>query len=299
MHAVLSGLLFAFFALHNNLVDAADVIAFTIPSTILPNASQVMDPRYAGFGIEFSNVFSFTGTAESPNTFSSNLLQNLKTVAGVAPCIRIGGNTQDNALYQSNFSAAEIGRNQYPTLMPNVVGYVPFDNDVYGPELFKALGTFPAGTQFIYGLNLAYDNSDYLDVITTTAKAVISALDGNVYSFEIGNEPDLYSSTAPYRIGQNWSGVSYVEEWVTRSAAIQSQVCPYIHCETNHRFFPQLENRTISSRREPPPRPSALPSKLTCWLQTTLIETMPFSIIISTITFTISKCPITPSLDNT
>src|SRR5271154_234728 len=154
-------------------VDAADVIAFTIPSTFLNNASQILDPRFAGFGIEFSNIFSFTGSPSSPNTFSTNLLQNLKTVAGVAPLFRIGGNTQDNAIYNSTYSGANIGRNSDPTLMPNVVGYVPFDNDVYGPELFKALGTFPAGTQFIFGLNLAYDNTDYIEVITNTAKAVI------------------------------------------------------------------------------------------------------------------------------
>src|SRR5271170_6462276 len=70
-------------------VDAQDVIAFTIPSTLLVNASQILDPRFAGFGIEFSNIFSFTGTTASPNTLSTNLLQNLKTVAGVAPLFRI------------------------------------------------------------------------------------------------------------------------------------------------------------------------------------------------------------------
>jgi hypothetical protein len=229
MDRAFSALVLASFALHVIVVDAADVIAFTIPSTLLANASQICDPRFAGFGIEFSNVFSFTGTAESPNTFSSNLLQNLKTVAGVAPCIRVGGNTQDNALYQSNYTGSQIGRNQYPTLMPTIAGYVPFDNDIYGDELFRALGTFPAGTQFIYGLNLAYDNPDYLEVITNTAKAVISALDDNIYSFEIGNEPDLYDSTAPYRIGQNWSGAVYTQEWVARSAAIQSQVYPFVN----------------------------------------------------------------------
>jgi hypothetical protein len=205
-------------------VNAADVIAFTIPSTTLANASQILDPRFAGFGIEFSNIFSFTGTAENPNTFSSNLIANLKSLAGVGPCIRIGGNTQDNAQYEANFTEATIGRNPNPTLQPTIVGYVPFDNDIYGPELFKALGTFPAGTQFIYGLNLAYDNPDYLQRITTTASAVLSALNQNLYSFEIGNEPDLYDSTAPYRAGQTWDGSVYSSEWVTRASAIQSQV---------------------------------------------------------------------------
>ena len=204
-------------------VDAADVIAFTIPSSILLNASQVMDPRFAGFGIEFSNIYSFTGTAASPNTFSYNLIANLAKVAGVPPCFRIGGNTQDNAIYQESFTGSIIGRNPNPTTR-DVTGYVPFDNDIYGPQLFKALGTFPAGTQFIFGLNLAYQNSDYIAKITTAASAALSALNSNLYSFEIGNEPDLYSSTAPYRISQNWGGSSYASEWVDRASAIQSQV---------------------------------------------------------------------------
>lgn len=209
-------------------VDAADVIAFTIPSTILANASKILDPRFAGFGIEFSNIYSFTGTAEKPNTFSSNLIANIKAVAGVGPCIRVGGNTQDNAIYDSSFTGAVIARNSNPTLKPGVTDYVPFDNDVYGPALFKALGTFPAGTQFIFGLNMAYDKSDYLERITSTASAALNALNGNLYSFEIGNEPDLYASTAPYRIGVNWNGSSYVTEWTTRASTIQSQVFHFL-----------------------------------------------------------------------
>ena len=205
-------------------VDAQDVIAFTIPSSILPNASQVMDPRFAGFGIEFSNTFSFTGTAASPNTFSYNLIANLAKVAGVPPCFRIGGNTQDNAIYQASYTNSFFGRNPNATTR-DVTGYVPFDNDIYGPGLFDALLKFPAGTQFIFGLNLAYQNPDYIAQITSAARAALSALGSNLYSFEIGNEPDLYASTAPYRIGQNWGGPSYSSEWVDRASAIQSQVC--------------------------------------------------------------------------
>src|SRR5579859_3527856 len=216
---ILAYLLTSFVAI----IDAADVIAFTIPSSLLPNASQVMDPRFAGFGIEFSNTFSFTGTAASPNTFSYNLIANLANVAGVPPCFRIGGNTQDNAIYQESFTNSYIGRNPNPTTR-DVANYVPFDNDIYGPELFKALGTFPAGTQFIFGLNLAYQNSDYITKITAAASAALSSLNSNLYSFEIGNEPDLYASTAPYRISQNWGGSSYTSEWVDRASAIQSQV---------------------------------------------------------------------------
>src|ERR1700676_287356 len=146
----LVSLLLAALLLPGSGVDAADVIAFTIPSTTLANQSQILDPRFAGFGIEFSNIFSFTGTAASPNTLSSNLLQNLVIVTGVSPCIRVGGNTQDYALYQSSYTGSRIGRNPTPTTNSTIPGNVPFDNDIYGPELFKALGTFPAGTEYIF-----------------------------------------------------------------------------------------------------------------------------------------------------
>jgi len=221
--------LLSLFLVSVRVVSAADVIAFTIPSTLLSNASQILDPRFAGFGIEFSNIFSFTGTAASPNTFSSNLMANLKNVAGVAPCIRVGGNTQDYALYQSSYTGAQIGRNPHPTTNSTIKGNVPFDNDIYGDELFKALGTFPAGTSYIFGLNLAYDNSDYIAQITGAAKAALSALNDNLYSFEIGNEPDLYSSTAAFRIGQKWDGTTYSSQWLDRANAINTQVLHVLH----------------------------------------------------------------------
>jgi hypothetical protein len=297
----------ALFAVLGRAIHAADVIAFTIPSTTLSNASQIMDPRFAGFGIEFSNIFSYTGTAASPNTFSSNLINNLKSVAGVAPCFRIGGNTQDNAIYQSSFTGAIIGRNTNPTTK-DVTGYVPFDNDIYGPELFKALGTFPAGTQFIFGLNLAYNNPDYIDKITGAAKAALEALNGNLYSFEIGNEPDLYASTAPYRIGEGWDGSSYVSEWTTRASAIQSQVpvppiriasaFPVVVIGVDGRSFHRLGDRTIPLKQVQQHRPLAQHSRSKCFHLTILTGPMLSSITINTITFITSKFLDSQSLVN-
>ena len=208
--------------------NAADVIEFTIPSTILPNVSAVIDPRFAGFGIEFSNIFSFTGQASSPNSFSYNLLNNLKSLTGVGPTIRVGGNTQDTAEYQSNYTASNMGYNPYPTLQ-NVNGYIPFDQLIYGDELFDALNTFPTTTQYIFGLNMAYDNPDYLTRIVDTASAAVTELGDRLYSFEIGNEPDLYDSTSPYRSGMTWDGAVYTQQWLQRAEAIQQQVLLQIH----------------------------------------------------------------------
>src|SRR5271156_1762023 len=205
--------------------NAADVIEFTIPSTMLGNASEILDPRFAGFGIEFSNLFSFTGTAASPNTFSYNLLNNLKSLTGVGPTIRVGGNTQDTAEYQSNYTASNMGYNPYPTTQ-DVNGYIPFDQLIYGDELFDALNKFPTTTQYIFGLNMAYDNTDFLTRIVDTASAAVTQLGESLYSFEIGNEQDLYDSTSPYRSGMTWNGQVYTQQWLQRAEAIQQQVFP-------------------------------------------------------------------------
>jgi hypothetical protein len=285
------------------LVDAADSIAWTIPSTVLSNASQVLDPRFAGFGIEFSNLFSYTGTAASPNTFSQNLIANLKAVAGVAPLFRIGGNTQDYMIYDSSFTGSYFGQNSDATEEPQLTDWVPFNEYNYGDELFKALGTFPTTSQFIFGLNLAYDLSDYITRITSTASAVIDALGDNVYSFEIGNEPDLYDSTAPYRVapqynGTAWSGSVYSQEWVTRASAIQSQVYPS-NSSTHKRFSDPPADRIIHLKRVRRRRRSGQRLKFPRWRKTASTRPMRYSIIISTITFTTLTSPDTHSREHT
>src|ERR1700737_801265 len=198
-HASLSVVLVLLWISINCAAEKA-VIGFTIPPTIPANASQILDPRFAGFGIEFSNIFSYTGTAASPNTFSSNVLQNLKQLTGVSPCIRLGGDTSDYALYRENFTSGQIGINPNPTLnSTNVTRMLPFDYNIYGPALFSALGTFPTGTQIIFGLNMACDKTDYIIQITSAAAAASTALNNNLYSFEIGNEPDLFATADGYR----------------------------------------------------------------------------------------------------
>lgn len=275
---------------------AADVIEFTIPSAILDNVSQIINPHFAGFGIEFSNVYSFTGTPENPNTFSLNLLSNIQAVTGVGPCIRVGGNTQDYAVYNNSFTDAVIGKNPNPTLEPGLPDYYPFDGLIYGPELFKALNKFPAGTQFIFGLNLAYNHPDYLEKITTTASAALSALNDKLYSFEIGNEPDLYDSTAPYRVTELWDGSTYATEWVTRASAIQSQVSPLFFL-SNHRYWLGLGVQTIHSRQERLHPLSEILSRSNCSRQTiSTVRTLYFTTT-NTTTSTISASLATQSRD--
>ena len=196
------------------LLWAVGALAFNI-DVLLPTTAPVT--QFAGFGIEFSNIFSFTGTPSSPNTFSQNLLQNLANLAGPIP-VRVGGNTQDYSLYRPG-QASGFSRN------PNANGTgagpgLLSDSNVYGDGLFDAVNLL-TNTEITFGLNLAYEGADYLDQITSAASAAVTQLD-NLISFEIGNEPDLYASTSQFRT--TFAGTDYVTAFGSRAQAIQSQV---------------------------------------------------------------------------
>jgi hypothetical protein len=180
--------------------------------------SDQLDPAFAGFGIEPSNLLSFTG-GDAPNTFSIQLLQNLADYSGAPPHIRVGGNTQDYMLYDESHTEISWKRNQNSTAQ----GAIAADSMIIGPGFFKALDRFPKGTWITYGLNLAYQNTDYIDRMVKQAKAAVDGLKNTqLYSFEIGNEPDLYLQNQ-MRAGA-WDGNAYSKAFLERADAVYKQV---------------------------------------------------------------------------
>lgn len=53
-----------------------------------------LPPGFVAFSIEFAFFPDFAGNKSNPNTFSNNLLNNLRDLQGTKPYIRVGGNTQ-------------------------------------------------------------------------------------------------------------------------------------------------------------------------------------------------------------
>lgn len=103
-------------------------------------------------------------------------------------------------------------------------GSIKWDAQVIGPTFFEAADRFPTGTPITWGLNLAYNDDDYIDRIVTMAQQVIDRCTNvDIVSFEIGNEPDLYYSSSEFR-DSSWSGAIYTEEWLSRASAIYQQV---------------------------------------------------------------------------
>ncbi|TID21304.1 glycoside hydrolase family 79 protein [Venturia nashicola] len=180
--------------------------------------SNALNQAFAGFGIEPSNLYSFTGGSIT-NELSVNLLQNLANYAGAPPHLRIGGNTADQMIYNPSFTGYEMMLKQNPTGQ----GAEHTDKFIFGPMYWTALNRFPKGTPITFGLSLAYQGSDYIQNIVMEAKACLNGLKNvNLYSFEIGNEPDLYLANQ-FRSAP-WDGKVYTQQYLERASAVYQQV---------------------------------------------------------------------------
>ncbi|KAI0098587.1 hypothetical protein F4776DRAFT_650327 [Hypoxylon sp. NC0597] len=92
-----------------------------------------------------------------------------------------------------------------------------------GPRFFEAANRLPKGTTVTWGLNMAYEQNDYIERITTMAQKALSRCPNlKITAFEIGNEPDLYTKNG-FRAG-DWGGKVYTRQWLDRASAIHQQV---------------------------------------------------------------------------
>lgn len=236
------------------LLAAASSSASAQSISITPPSSQsgasplsgVISPAYAGMGIEPTSLYAFTGTTQR-NNFTYNLLTNLQNYTGVPPHIRVGGNAGDTMLYNSSTKGYTIHQNPNPTGS----GYVnPSDLLYYGPAYYRAMDNFPAGTPITYGLNLAYQGSNWVDSIVAQANASLNGVGRvNIVGFEIGNEPDLYTQNG-FRTQSGWSASNFGTEWKTAALAIYSNVLKPKGIGTNF-FEPPATATTATNRGKP------------------------------------------------
>lgn len=137
----------------------------------------------------------------------------------------MGGNTQDYALYNASLPYAlngtydRIRSPDYPTTI-----YI-------GPSYFESYDTW-RDVKFSHGLNLGLggNNSEGWQTLLATVPLACKALQGKLYVWQYGNEPDLYStSTHGIVRGPSWNEKTYVEQWENGTRAIKSLIqdhCP-------------------------------------------------------------------------
>ncbi|KAK3355663.1 hypothetical protein B0H65DRAFT_54548 [Neurospora tetraspora] len=181
---------------------------------------------YVSYSIEFSSFPDFAGNNSRPNTFSENLLDNLGNIIGTKPYIRIGGNTQDYALYNASLPYALNG-----TIDPKRSPDYPTTIFI-GPSFFESYNTFK-NSKFIHGFNLGLGGnrtSGWQTLLDTVPLACKALSGGKLFAWTYGNEPDLFSTSSqgPVR-PPSWNEAEYVDQWLNGTRKIHELLeknCP-------------------------------------------------------------------------
>lgn len=206
--------------------------------------SNTVNPSYAGFGIEPSDLFIYTGTS-SPNQLTYNLISNLANYTGAPPHIRVGGNAGDTMLYDDSVTGYSVQTN------PSSTG--AGDKLLFGPNYFRVMNYFPDNTPITYGLNLGYTGSDALQHVIEQADAAFnyvgtSSQGAKIVSLEIGNEPDLYIDLG-YR-SPSWSPTDFGNEWASRAEAVYNSTLKPKGIQSN--FFEVAATATTATKNGQP-----------------------------------------------
>jgi len=94
-----------------------------------------------------------------------------------------------------------------------------------GPSFFESYQTWP-DVQFIHGFNLAKnDSAAFVSIRDSISYACDALSKNNLLGWEMGNEPDLYKTSAQGIVRPaSWSEADYVKEWTARVAVVKDEL---------------------------------------------------------------------------
>jgi len=215
-------------------VHSTSAIRVEVPTDCADDGGIPMEAPLS-YSIEFSSFVDYAGNSSAPNDFSNNLLNNLGNLTGSKPFIRVGGNTQDYALFDASLPVAQVG-----IVIPSVSPDYP-RNLTIGPLFYDSFNTWP-DTKYIYGFNLADNTTLGRQFLLNTAQYACKTLaNGKLAYWELGNEPDLYSTSAQGpRRPLSWHEADYVREWLNGTRTIHStiaQYCPSLASNNSFKFY--------------------------------------------------------------
>lgn len=205
-----------------------------------PSSAGLPFSGFMSYSIEFAFFPDYAGNFSKPNTYSDNLLTNIASYAGSKPTIRVGGNTQDFAIFDASLPTATVEiynaaiTTDYPT------------NITFGPAFFESYQTWPS-VRFSHGFNLGSNTTAARQALLDSVPYACTALsNGKLLHWELGNEPDLYAESGARP--PNWSNQDYVDEWLKWSQAMGPEfvaACPELPITYWAPSFALTSNRTI------------------------------------------------------
>ncbi|KAI4665273.1 uncharacterized protein J4E78_002733 [Alternaria triticimaculans] len=204
--------------------EAAHISSRTKPIAIpksAPNDAGVPLDSFVSYSFEFSSWPDFAGNLSHPNAFSYNLMSNLGKLQGSMPIARVGGNTQDIAIFDESLETSIVG-----IIRPNISADYPTIITI-GPSYFESYKTMPKGTRFVHGFNMGANSSAARTATWASVSHACKAIGSDLLFWEYGNEPDLFTASG-YR-NDSWAEVDYVSEWLNGTTAIEEATkaaCP-------------------------------------------------------------------------
>ncbi|KAF2209876.1 glycoside hydrolase family 79 protein [Cercospora zeae-maydis SCOH1-5] len=209
-----------------------------------PSDAGVPLESFVTYSIEFSSFPDFAGNRSTPNIFSDNLLNNLGDLQGTKPHIRVGGNTQDYAIFNQSLDAAFVG-----IVNPDISPDYPTTLTI-GPKYFESYQTWP-DVQFVHGFNLGRNSSIARQGLVDSVSYACEALRDRLLFWELGNEPDLFKTSAqgPVR-PRNWTEQDYVDEWQHWTRAIRTEMeqsCPELATDEKYQYYAPSFSGTTNS----------------------------------------------------
>ncbi|HWF71987.1 MAG TPA: glycosyl hydrolase family 79 C-terminal domain-containing protein [Solirubrobacteraceae bacterium] len=182
--------------------DASAGRAVLSPVLASTPSTAALPPSYLGLSIEFYALHEYTGNDPGAvNPVFVQLVRNLNP--GQTPSLRIGGDSTD----QSWWPVPGV-------LPPRGIDYPLTQGWI---RTTAALAT-TLGAKLIVGINLQLNRPPLAAV---EGRALLAGLGGSLQAFEIGNEPDLYSTLPWYltargkvRYGRppSYSVTSYIQD---------------------------------------------------------------------------------------
>ncbi|KAF7194773.1 Beta-glucuronidase [Pseudocercospora fuligena] len=209
------------------------------------DAGKLLD-GFVSFSIEFSSFPDFAGNSAAPNTFSDNLLSNLRDLQGTKPYVRVGGNTQDFAIFNASQKVASIG-----IVNPDISPDYPSTLTI-GPAYFESYKTW-SDVKYSHGFNLGKNSSAARKALVESAPFACKTFQDNdrLLSWELGNEPDLY----PGKIRPvNWTESQYVAEWLKYTREIRAameKACPELSQDARYKYIAPSFAGTGSNKLDP------------------------------------------------
>ena len=204
-------------------------ITLQLPTRI-PAWREPLSPHLAAFSIEMDRWLEFAGQeVGKPNVYFNQLLQNLGERTGQMPLLRVGANTQDRGFVDLS---VPVLKSDFPPPTVNVPNPEATRVSI-GRDFYALSGNLPAGTSFMWGLNLKSLNKSetvaQARLLADTFQGSRAHLTKNVtlVNVEIGNEPDFYGLTrfgvqGPY--GPSWNVANYSSTWVEFAEAVSREL---------------------------------------------------------------------------